>query len=300
MEILKSTVREFLNDDCPRMAAALSYYTVFSLPALLVVVMLVAGVFADPADLRGQLLVQIETVVGPGGADQVRDILLNADRPGTGGPVAIGLSVAALLFAATGALAQLQEALNRAWEVAPDPDRGGVRNFLMKRLLSVALILGIALLLLASILGQAVLSAFGSLVAAALPDPLSAVALQALSAIVTLVVATLLFGTLFQVVPDARVAWRDAWRGAAVTAALFVLGTFLLSLYFALSPPGSAFGAAGSLALILVWIYYSSMIFFFGAELTQVIARRRGVEIRPARGAVRVVSERRTIREETE
>lgn len=298
MEILKVTVGEFLGDDCPRMAAALSYYTVFSLPALLILIMLIAGVFADPADVRGQVLRQMQMLIGPDAADQVRAILRNADRPGSGGVLTVGLSVAAILFAATGAFAQLQEALNRAWEVGPDPDRGGVRNFLAKRVLSFGMILGVALLLLLSLVAQTLLSSFGDLLASLLPDLLSGIALRLLSIGATLAVAALLFAILFQVVPDARVRWRDALRGAAATAVLFLGGNLLLGLYLARSAPGSAFGAAGSLALLLVWIYYSSMIFFLGAELTQVLARRRGEEIRPSPGAVRIVVEKRTIRED--
>ncbi len=297
MGVLKATIRAFLDDDCPRMAAALSYYTVFSLPALLVLVVLVAGAFADPENIQGALLDQMQALTGEDAALQVREILRNADRPGTGGPLTIVLSVAALLFAATGAFAQLQGALNRAWEVEPDPDRG-VRNFFIKRLLSFAMILGVALLLLVSLGAQAVLAWFGDLVSSALPDPVSGLFLQLASLVLSLGVATILFGVLFQVLPDARVDWRDALKGAAATAVLFLLGNVLLGLYLSRSTPGSAFGAAGSLALILVWIYYSSMIVFLGAELTQVVARRRGVEIRPARGAVRVVEEKRTIREE--
>ncbi len=299
MRILKSTVEEFLDDDCPRMAAAMSYYTVFSLPALLIVVLLIAGVFADPADIQGRLLRQMQAVIGPGAAEQVRAILRNVARPGSGGALTVTLSVVALLFAATGAFAQLQATLNRVWEVAPDPDRGGIRNFLIKRLLSFAMILGVALVLLASLVAQTALTAFGDFLDAQLPDPWSSLALHAISAGLSLGVAAVLFATLFFVVPDARVRWRDAWLGAAATAVLFLVGNLLLGLYLARSDPGSAFGAAGSLALILVWIYYSSMIFFLGAELTQVLARRRGEPIRPSKGAVRVVTERRTIREET-
>lgn len=299
MEILKATIGEFLKDDCPRMAAALSYYTMFSLPALLILLMLITGVFVDPADVRGQLLQQMQTLIGPNAADQVQAVLENVNRPGSGGPVAVILGIGALLFAATGAFAQLQATLNRAWEVEPDPDRGDVRNFLMKRVLSFAMILGVALLLLVSLLAQTVLASFGETVAAILPEALSGIVLRLVSIGLSLIAATLLFGVIFLVVPDARVRWRDALRGAGATAVLFLLGNILLGLYFSRSAPGSAYGAAGSLALILVWIYYSSMIFFLGAELTQVLARRRGEEIRPSKGAVRVVTERKTIREDS-
>lgn len=300
MEVLKVTVREFMRDDCPRMAAALSYYTVFSLPALLIVVLLITGVFTDPADVRDQIHHQLQYLVGAEAADQVHAILENVDRPGSGNVPTVLVSLGALLFAATGAFAQLQGAMNRAWGVEPDPERGGVvRNFLMKRVLSFGMILGIALLLLASIVAQMVVTWFADLVAALLPDLVTGFALSSLSLGLSLIAATLLFGVIFHVVPDARVHWRDAWKGALATGTLFILGNVLLGYYLSRSSWTDAFGAAGSLVLILVWMYYSSMIFLFGAELTQVLARRRGEEIRPSRGAVRVVIEHRVIREES-
>lgn len=301
MEILKSTVREFFQDDCPRMAAALSYYTVFSLPALLIIVMLVAGFFVDPAAIQGQILRQLEVLIGTEAARQMGAVLENIERPGAGAAPTVILSVAALLFAATGAFAQLQATLNRAWQVEPDPDRGGVRNFLVKRVLSFGMILGVALLLLLSLFAQALLTSFGDLVSNVLPQAASSIALRLLSIGASVFTATLLFGIVFLVVPDARVYWRDAWKGALATGILFLLGNFLLGVYLARSSPTSAYGAAGSLALILVWIYYSSMIFFLGAELTQVLARHRGEGIRPSRGAVRVLLERTILRgDETE
>ena len=298
MGILKATLKEFVSDDCPRMAAALSYYTMFSLPGLLILVMLMAGLFADPEDLRGRILEQIQVLIGTAGAEQIHAILEHADKPGAGNPLVVIGSLAVLLFAATGAFAQLQGALNRTWEVEPDPERGGmIRNFFMKRVLSFLMILGVALLLLASLVAQTVLTAFGDFVQWLLPDPFSSVTLRVVSVVLSLVMASLLFAALFQILPDARVRWRDAWKGAAATGLLFIVGNVLLGFYLSRSDPASAFGAAGSLALILIWIYYSSMIFFLGAELTQVLARRRGESIRPSRGAVRVVTERKTIRE---
>lgn len=296
MNILKATIEEFFKDDCPRMAAALSYYTVFSLPALLILVIMIAGQFADPEALRAQILQQLQVLIGQGAAEQTLAILENVNRPGSGGTIAVVVGVGALLFAATGAFAQLQATLNRVWEVEPDPDRGDIRNFLIKRVLSFGMILGVALLLLVSLLAQTVLTAFGRELAALLPDAASGIALRMLSLGVSLAAATLLFGIVFFVVPDARIHWRDAWKGALATGLLFLMGNTVLGIYLSGTGRASAYGAAGSLALILIWIYYSSMIFFLGAELTQVIARRRGEGIRPSRGAVRVVIERRTLR----
>lgn len=298
MRILKHTLSEFMSDDCPRMAAALSYYTIFSLPALLLLVMLMAGVFADPEEIRVRLLEPIRILIGPDGAALIQEILSNAERPGAGSPLTIAVGAAALLFAATGAFAQLQTTLNRIWQVELDPERtGAIRSFVTKRILSFVMIIGVALLLLASTVTSTVLAALGDVVRAVVPAALSGPALTALSLGLSLGVAIALFGVVFQVLPDARVHWKDAWIGAAATGVLFLLGNLLLGLYLGRSEPGSAFGAAGSLALILLWVYYSANIFFLGAELTQVVARRRGEEIRPARGAVRVVLDRHVIRQ---
>lgn len=299
MGIVKATLDDFIGDDCPRLAAAVSYYTVFSLPGLLVLVTFLAGLFVAPATLSREIVDQIQVLIGRGAAEQVGAILRNATLPGAADPALTALGLVALVFAATSGFANLQSALNRVWQVEPDPRRGGmVRNFLLKRVLSFVMILGVAGLLLVAVVSQTLLSAFGRLVSGAVPSAASGLTLGLVNAGLSLLAATALFGVLFQVLPDARVRWRDAWRGATITGVLFVVGNVLLGLYLAHSRPGSAYGAAGSLALILIWLYYSSMIFLLGAEATQVLARRRGEEIRPSEGAVRVVLEKRVIRRE--
>lgn len=294
--MLKRTAKDFGDDDCPRMAAALSYYTVFSLPPLLLILLMVVGLFVDPAGVRDTLSAEVGATLGADAADQIGAMIENASRPDTGGPLVWILGLAGLLFGATGALAQLQGALNRAWEVEPDPERGGWKLMLRKRLLSLGMILTLAFLMLVSLVLSALLGAVGGTVAEWLPGGLSGAFLQALNTGLSLVAAAVLFAAIFKVLPDARVAWRDVWVGAAGTAVLFVAGKFLLGLWFARSDPGQAFGAAGALALILVWVYYSAMIFFLGAEFTQVWASERGRGIRPEEGAVRVIEEKRHVR----
>ena len=289
--ILKQSVREFVDDDAPTMAAALSYYTVFSLPPLLVLLVLLLGQILDPQDIQGTVENQIRGAMGPEGAEQIRTILANADRPGSGNIIATIISLVALVFGATGVFGQLQAALNRAWEVGPDPDQGGIKSFLMKRVFSLGMVLALAFVLLVSLILSASLSAFGGQLARFLPEGLSEPVLHAINFAISFGVITLLFAAIFKVLPDAEMAWRDVWVGAAATALLFVLGKFLLGLYLGRSNPGEAFGAAGALALMLVWIYYSSMIVFLGAEFTQAWANARGQGIRPEPGAVRVVKE---------
>jgi membrane protein len=288
VSILKRTVTEFVNDECPRMAAALSYYTVFSLPSLIILILLIAGAVWDPQDIRGALATQIDSLMGPATAEQLRGLIDQAEQPGAGRGLAALLGIAAVLFGATGAFVELQAALNRAWNVEPNPDAGGVKNFVVKRLFSFGMVLTIAFLLLVSLVLSAVLTAFGGAIGTLLPGNVSEALLLALQFGISFVVIALLFATMFKVLPDAQIAWRDVWIGAISTTLLFLLGKFLIGLYLGQSNPGEAYGAAGSLAILLVWIYYSAMILFLGAEFTQIWADERGSGVKPEEGAVRV------------
>lgn len=288
LSLLKESAQGFIDDDCPTQAAALSYYTIFSLPPLLMVILLILGVLVDPQDLRGQLESQMGALMGPSATEQIRSILSQLHAPGAGGLLPTLLSVGALVLGATGAFGQLQAALNKAWEVTPDPNQGGIKAFLIKRVFSFGMILSVAFLLLVSLVVSAALGAFGGALGRFLPDGISTVLLQVLNLVVSFGVITALFAAIFKVLPDATVAWRDVWVGAAATALLFVIGKFLIGFYLGRSNPGQAFGAAGSLAVLFVWVYYSSMILLFGAEYTQSWAVHRGSGIMPEQGAVRV------------
>jgi membrane protein len=292
--MLKAAFSDFSEDDCTTQAAALSYYTVFSLPPLLVLIILVAGVVFDPADVQHAIQSQFQGLIGPSAGQAIESILVHAQRPEGRGLTTV-LGVAALVFGAGGAFLQLQAALNRAWEVKPDPKQGGIRNFLVKRLFSLAMVMGLAFLLLVSLAVSALLSALGGAVSRLLPG-LSEVLLLLINHAVSLVVTTALFATIFRYLPDAEVRFRDVWVGALVTAVLFEAGKFAIGFYLGQSNPGQAFGAAGSLALVLVWIYYSSMLVLFGSEFTQVWATERGQGIEPEDGAVRVIEETREVR----
>ena len=287
--MLKDTFKDFMDDECPRLAAALSYYTVFALPPLLILLLLIAGAVWDPADVQKAIQTQMGSLMGSQGAQEIGTIINQAERPGGRGIKAV-LGVGALILGATGAFLQLQGALNRAWEVEPVPNAGGWKNFVFKRLLSLGMILGIAFLLLVSLALSAAVSAIGGFAGKLIPGASSAI-LFLFENVITFVVVAGLFATIFKVLPDAKIAWRDVWVGAAVTALLFTIGKFALGFYLGRSNPGEAFGAAGSLALVLVWIYYSSMIVLFGAEFTQQWAVNRGGGIEPDEGARRMVDE---------
>lgn len=282
LSLLKKAFKDFTEDECPMLAAALAYYTVFALPPLLILLIMVAGALWDPADVQRALETQFAGLVGSDAGRAIHEMIRQGDRAGDRGVLATILGTAALLFGATGAFIQLQTALNRAWEVKPDPTRGGIRNFIGKRLLSLGMVLGIAFLLVVSLAMSAAVSALGSSLTF-IPAP----ALLAVNFVLSLAIFTLLFAAMFKILPDAEVQWRHVWVGAGVTTVLFVLGKFLIGLYLGRSEPGNAFGAASALAVILVWIYYAGMILLFGAEFTQAWAKKKGAEVRPEKGAIR-------------
>ena len=284
--LAKDTFKEFNDDEATWMAAALSYFIVFALAPLLALMLQVASLIWDPAQVRDALTGQFQALMGSEVARQVQTMMMSAEqKTSSGSGVRLALSIAGLLFGATGAFVALQTALNRAWEVQPDPKRGGIKSFIMKRFLSLGMVLGIAFLLLVSLAVTAALGALGDF----LFGGAGAVVAQVLNFILSFAVITLLFAAMFKVLPDAKVGWRDVWVGAVATAALFVVGKLLIGLYIGQSNPGSAFGAAGALAVLLVWTYYAAVIVLLGAEFTQAWMRQHGREIEPEEGAVRVV-----------
>lgn len=290
--LARETVAEFFDDECFSMSASLAFYTMFSLAPAVVIVIQVASLVIDPAAVRGEIDAQVGALIGEQAAEQVQTMVREAQDRGAGGPVGRALGVGALLVGATAVLAQLQSTLNKAWEVRPNPARplwGNLRDFLFKRLLSFGMLLGIAFLLLTSLTLSAVVAALGERIALLVPGLESAMTLEIINQALSLLVFSLLFGAMFKFLPDAEVGWRDVAVGAVVTAVLFVVGKALIGLYLGSSGLGTAYGAASALAIILVWVYYSSLVLFVGAEFTQVWARRRGREIVPARGAVRVI-----------
>lgn len=289
--VLKQTYTGFFADKCPQLAAALAYYAVFSMPPLLVIVITLASYgasmvsSAEGGDARDLILTEVRQALGSGAAEQVDDVIQRASRlPRSYWGAAI--SVVAFLFGASGVMVQLQASLNTVWRVSPDPRAGGVKHFLVKRLLSFAMVLGVGFVLLVSLLVSTALSAVGHYLKTNLGVSLLMLSPAAVHGLAQLVVFTLMFAALFKWLPDAEVAWRDVARGSLVTAALFIAGKGVLSIYFAQMDIGSSYGAAGSLALILLWVYYSGMILLLGAEFTHAIAVDREGDPKPEPGAV--------------
>ena len=282
--VLRDTCYEFSEDECPRSAAALAYYAIFSLPALLVVIVSLASIFADRAEAMQRIGDFFREFMGPRVAEQIATLLAQTDRQGKGWQSLIGLVM--VLIGATGVLSEVQTALNRAWQVAPDPKQGGIRSFFVKRLLSLLMVAAMALLLLASLMLTWFLAALSSWAESTSFAWLSSPLLRTLEHVASLAILTLLFAGTFRFLPDVRLDWSDVLLGGLLTALLFLLGKTLLGWYLAWADPTTAFGAAGSLALVLVWIYYSAMIYLFGAQFTHVYARSRGKRVTPEPGAM--------------
>ncbi|MCC6860016.1 MAG: YihY/virulence factor BrkB family protein [Bryobacterales bacterium] len=289
--LLKTTVSDLIEDDCPTMAAALAYYTVLSLPPLLMLVIALAGFFVGREQVQGAIRQQFTQMMGQGAAEQAGTMVARTQLISGQGWWSALLGVAVLIFGATTAFAQLQTALNRAWEIQVDPGQGGVKTFLGKRILSFGMILALAFLSLVSLVLSAALAAAGSWAGRFLPEWMSGAMLQGINAGAAIAIIAALFGAIFMYLPDAKLGWRQVAVGAVLTALLFSAGKFLIAYYLGSSGVAGACGAAGSLILILVWVYYSSMIVLFGAEFTQAWAKAHGTAVEPEEGALRIAEE---------
>lgn len=279
---LRDTYDAWSKDKVPRHGAALAYYTVLSLVPLLVVVIAIVGVIFGREAGQGYILEQIGNLVGPQSAEAIKEMIQRAREPSTG-VVATVVAVGTLLFGASAVFAQLQDSLNSIWGVEPKEGRG-LWGLIRDRFISLAALLGTGFLLLVSLALSAALSAFGNWFGGWLPAP--EIVLHGLELLVSLAVITGLFAMIFKVLPDAHVAWSNVWVGAALTSLLFTIGKFAIGLYLGKSEVGSAYGAAGSLVIVLVWVYYSAQIMLFGAEFTQVYANAVGARIVPSENAV--------------
>jgi len=281
--VLVRTVKQFIDDGCLDLAARLSYYTALSLAPLIILALNLAGLIWSDTAVAERLIDQARLLVGGAGAGAIEEIMkVGAQDPGAGLAAVVGVVV--LVFAATVAFASLQETINLIWRVEPAPGRD-IWNFVRKRLLSLATVGMLGFLLLVSLIASSALTFVLEHVRGLLPVG-DGWLLQVGDITLSLVLYTGLFGFIFKVLPDVRIAWRDVWIGAGVTAVLFEVGKSLIGLYIANSAVISSYGAATSLVAFLVWVYYSALIVFFGAEFTQVWATRYGQGIEPSSHAV--------------
>jgi membrane protein len=303
-QTLKQSVVEFVSDGCMSSGAAISYYAIFALPPLAMMVYLAlgyAGVSQQRIDdsIKERLgLPSAASAIADqsggnnqaGGEDGLSTLAkrTQSDRVKNIGTVGGLIGIGVLIFTATGLFGELQIALNRAWGVKPDSNQGGIRQFLMKRLFSLGLIVGMVLLLLVSMLLTTLLNEIYSSIQGAIPSGMNRFANFLMDAAVTLAVATLLFAAVFKLLPDVDMQWRNLWVGAAATALLFVLGKGLIGWYLQRANLGSSWGGAtASMIAVLAWLYYTSLIVLFGAEFTQVWTRHFGTGFEPQAGAQR-------------
>ena len=272
--MLKEAFTDWKDDEAPRLGAALAYYTIFSLAPLLLIAVAISGLAFGREAAQGQVVDEIGGLLGETGGKAIEEMVENARKPSEGVLATIA-GLVALLFGASGAFNELRQAMNTVWEV-PEREGGGIKGLIKDRLLSFAMVVFIGFLLLVSLLASAALSAMGELMGGFMTEKLHL--LQIVNTVLSLGVVTVLFAMIFKFLPDAQpvVAWKDVWTGAFMTAILFTIGKVAIGLYLGRGTVGSAYGAAGSLLVILVWVYYAAQILFFGAELTQVYASRHG------------------------
>lgn len=285
--MFKEAASDWVEDKATQQGAALAFYSVLSIAPLLIIS--VAAMVFDEQAARGHLVSEMGGLVGSEGAEAAETMLDSADQPEQSTFAAV-VGIVMLLFGASGVFGQLQDSLNTIWEVRPKPG-GGVWQLIRSRFLSMGMVLGTGFLLLVSLVLSSAISGLGTYLQDRWPG--METLWHVLNFLVTMGVVTLLFALIFKYLPDAKIAWSDVWVGAILTAVLFAVGKLLIGLYLGKASVGSAYGAAGSLVVLLLWIYYSSLILFFGAELTQVYARRFGSRIMPKEGAERVTGAER-------
>lgn len=271
LDIFRQTFTEFGQDKAPRLGAALAYYTIFSLGPILLIAIAVAGMVWGEEAASGQVSEQLDKVFGRNAADAVETMIAGAARERKG-VVATVIGIAMLLFGASGVFGQLKDALNTIWNVEPEKS-AGIMGFVKDRFLSMAMVLGVGFLLLVTLVFDAMISAMGDYITRTAGGEAM---MHSIQLVVSFGLVTVLFALIFQYLPDLDIKWKDVWFGAAFTSLLFVIGKFALGLYLGKAAVGSNFGAAGSLVVLLIWVYYSAQILFFGAEFTQVYARSYG------------------------
>ena len=288
VDLLKATFKDWNEDKASRLAAALAYYTAFSVAPLLLIAIVIAGlVFGDEA-AQGSIFAQLQGLLGPEAAGTIETAVKNSRQSGASTISAI-IGIVTLVWSASNVFSQLQDALNTIWEVQPKP--AGIVGSLKRRLLPMSMVLGIGFLLLVSLVLSAGLAALGRFFNELLPG--ASVLWEIVNFVISFGVVTGLFAAMYKLLPDVEIRWSDVWIGAAVTALLFTIGKLLIGLYLGNASIGSTYGAAGSLLVVLVWVYYSAQILFFGAEFTQVYARRYGSQIVPSEHAIPLTEEAR-------
>ncbi len=283
--ILKDTITGFGDDRAIKMAASLSYYTVFSMAPMLLLMISLAGAFYGKEAVQGEVFSEMNGLLGAEAALQVQEIIKNMELSGQT-TFSLVISGIMLLIGATTIFVDIQDSINSIWRVKAKPKRGWVK-LIKDRLLSSSIIVGLGFLLIVTLIVNGALAALGDVMRSYFPD-VTVIVLEVLNVSISFIVITILFGVIFKVLPDAEIAWKDVRVGAFFTACLFMLGRYVISVYIETTGTGSAYGAAGSIIVILVWVYYTAAILYFGAEFTRVYVDFTGAQIQPAEFAVYV------------
>jgi membrane protein len=274
----KDAFKGFSEDKISKLSASLSYYTVFSLAPLLLVIIFIAGFFLGQEAAQGSIFRQLNDLVGSDAAKQVQEIIRNASLSGKSG-IAMAVGIITLLIGSTTVFGEIQDSMNGIWGLKPRP-KVGIMKVITTRLLSFGMIGALGFLLLVSLVATTVVEGLGNRLKESLAD-VAVVFFYIINLVLNLAVTTLLFAIIFKVLPDAKIKWKDIWPGAIATSLMFLIGKFGISLYISKSDFGSTFGAAGSLVILLVWVYYSAMLLYFGAEFTKAYALNKGARIVP-------------------
>jgi membrane protein len=283
--ILKQSVVAFINGESFTHASSIAFYTIFSLPAILLISLSVGSTLFERTDVQRELISQAGALIGQGSAQEIESIVLNAARDSDSW-IARVIGIATLVLSATSVFLSLQLSINQIWKIKPKPKKGFIK-FIVNRLLSLAMVISMGFVLLVSLVFDTLLVMFQE----RLSDNLGGITLTIvtfLNVVLSLMFIAVLFGLMFKMLPDAKIKWRDVWVGSIVTTALFTGGKYLIGFYLGNSSFNSAYGAAGSLVIILVWVYYSALIFLFGAELTYIYTKEVGSGIEPYSNAVRI------------
>ena len=283
-KLLKETYKGWMENDPFDLSAIVAYYAIFSLPALLIIIVAIAGTIFGKEAVEGKVAEQAGAMIGADAGKDIQEMIKNSYKKNTSVLMTI-MGVATLLFGATGVFIALQKSLNKIWNVKPDPKKGGIKKMIFDRATSFGLVLSVGFLLLISLVITSLLAALSDWLSTRIPESLLVV-FHIADFIISFGVITLLFALLYKFLPDVKVEWKSVWIGAVVTAFLFTIGKYALSLYLGTAEPGSTYGAAGSVILMLLWVSYSCLIMFFGAEFTQVYANYYGHRIVPTSYAI--------------
>jgi membrane protein len=276
--ILKKSFKGFSDDRVTTLSSSLAYYTVFSMAPLLIIIISLSGIFLGQEAAQGKIYAQLAKFIGSNTASQLQEMIKNASLTGKSEIAAI-IGIVTLLVGATTVFAQIQDSINFIWGLKPKPKKGWLK-LLKNRFLSFSVIIGLGFLLLVSLSISALIDGFSNSLKAQFPH-ITVVIFYVINVILTLIITTLIFGAIFKVLPDAKIKWKDVIAGAIATAVLFMLAKFGISFYISKSNVGSTYGAAGSLVILLLWVYFSAMILFYGAEFTKAYAVEFGSDIYP-------------------